>query len=249
MAGESELVESFMKAYDAKNLVAMTKIIKDNKDKVPAEVRALVKEALLKGTSKDDKTAKFFMAELMARQYNNITNDPSLLIEIKKAEFDSRLHKAVASEAENGIHVIEIPLGTEKVRNVFIPDNIIIKQGETVRWKNNDKIAHIFASMPLIGNGGIFSPSLKPGATWEYRFDKPGEYFYLCFIHKGMVGKIRVLPVKKASEAGKALKTNNGGKDERAEKPSESKKEGAPESTQKPASRKDTGKTTGNERE
>ncbi len=199
-AAESDLVETFMKAYDAKNLPGMTEIVKSNKDKVPGEVRTLVKEALKEGTTPEDKTAKFFMAELMARQYNNVTNDPSLLIEIKKAEFNSRLHKPVESKAKKGVHTVAIPKGTDKVRNVFIPDNIIIRQGETVRWKNNDTIAHIFASMPLIGNGGIFTPSIEPGATWEYKFEKPGDYYYLCFIHKGMVGKVTVLPDEKAEK-------------------------------------------------
>ncbi len=199
-AAESELVETFMQAYDSKNLLGMTEIVRKNKDKVPAEVRALVKEALAKDTSPEEKTAKFFMAELMAREYNNVTSDPSLLIEIKKEEFNSRLHKAVKSEPKNGVHTVVIPKGTEKERNVFIPDNLIIRQGETVRWKNNDTIAHIFASMPLIGKGGIFTPSIEPGASWEYKFEKPGEYYYLCFIHKGMVGKVTVLPAEKAEK-------------------------------------------------
>ena len=215
-AVESRLVESFMEAYDNKNLLGMTEIVRRNKDKVPAEVRALMKEALSKDASPELRTANFFIAELLARQYNNVTNDPSLLIELKKAEFNSRLHKPVRSKAKNGVHIVTIPPATDKTRDKFVPDNIIIKQGETVRWKNNDKIPHIFASMPLIGNGGIFTPSIEPGATWEYKFEKPGEYYYLCFIHKGMVGKVTVLPKEGTAKTKKGRgKGTSSGKAER----------------------------------
>ncbi len=201
-AAESELVKAFIKAYDAKDIPGMSELIKSNKGKVPAEVRALVKEGLEKGLDPVEKTAKFFTGELMAREYKNLTNDAGPLIELKQAEFNSNLHKAVTSKAVKGVNTIEIPAGTDKERNLFKPDNIIIHEGETVRWKNNDSVAHIFASMPLIGNGGIFTPSLKGGDKWEHKFDKPGEYFYLCFIHQGMVGKVTVLAKDKKGSKG-----------------------------------------------
>jgi len=196
-AADSGLIKAFMAAYNSKDILGMGELVKSNKDKVPAEVRTLIQQALTKGLDPADKTAKFFVAELLAREYNNLTEDAALLIELKQAEFNSNLHKAVQSEPNKGIFIVEIPLATEKEKNIFKPDNIIIKEGETVRWKNNDKIAHIFASMPLIGKGGIFTPSLEGNATWEFKFDKPGEYYYLCFIHKGMVGKVTVLAAKK----------------------------------------------------
>jgi len=198
-AAQSPLVQAFMKAYDAKDIIGMEELMKANKDKIPAQVRILVKEGLKKGLPQEEKTGRFFTGELMAREYKNLTNDAGPLIELKKAEFNSSLHKAVISEAVSGVNTIEIPLGTDKERNLFKPDNIIIHEGETVRWKNNDMVAHIFASMPLIGSGGIFTPSLKPNTTWEFKFDKPGEYYYLCFIHKGMIGKVTVLAKEKKS--------------------------------------------------
>ena len=57
---------------------------------------------------------------------------------------------------------------------------------------NEDEVAHLFASFSIIGKGGLFTPNIDPGASWEYTFTEPGEYYYVCFIHKGMVGKIRV---------------------------------------------------------
>jgi hypothetical protein len=34
------------------------------------------------------------------------------------------------------------------------------------------------------------------GDTWEYTFNEPGEYFYICFIHRAMIGKITVVELK-----------------------------------------------------
>ena len=68
-----------------------------------------------------------------------------------------------------------------------------IKKGEVVRWVNNDNVAHLLASMHVIGEQGIFSPRVAPGNSWEYRFDKAGEYYYICFIHKVMYGKVTVV--------------------------------------------------------
>jgi len=218
-AANSEFVKAFMRAYNSKDILGMGELVKSNQNKVPAEVRALVKEALKTGTDPADKTADFFVAELLAREYNNLTEDASLLIELKQREFNSKLHEAVISKSVNGVTTLEIPLGSEKEKNIFKPDNIIIKEGETVQWKNNDTIAHIFASMPLIGNGGIFTPNLESGATWEFKFDKPGEYYYLCFIHQGMIGKVTVLAAKKKENKGikdatESLKGENSDKKE-----------------------------------
>lgn len=43
--------------------------------------------------------------------------------------------------------------------------------------------------MPVIGTGGIKATRIDPGQSFEFKFDKAGEYFYICYIHKGMVGK------------------------------------------------------------
>ncbi|MFQ5479725.1 MAG: plastocyanin/azurin family copper-binding protein [Thermodesulfobacteriota bacterium] len=220
-AEHSAFVKEFMRAYDAKNIPGMGELVKSNKATIPAEVRALTKEALKKDTAPEDKTANFFIGELIAREYNNLTEDATLLIELKQEEFNSNLHEAVRAKADKGIVTVEIPAGTEKEKNIFTPDHIIINEGETVRWKNNDTVAHIFASMPLIGQGGIFTPSIEGGATWEFKFDKPGEYYYLCFIHKGMIGKITVLASEKPEVAPAEKPVEKGKKDTESEKHAE----------------------------
>lgn len=189
---ESEITKQFLDAYDKKNALLMAEVIKANKDKVPAEIKAIVEEALKPETPREERDGKFFVADMMARAYKDETGDVEVLKFVKRKEFDSKLGAPVRSTAVNGVHIVEFPLATAEVKNVFKPDNIIIKAGETVRWVNKDEQGHVFASMPLIGVGGIFTPRIEPGKSWDFKFEKPGEYFYICFIHHGMVGKVTV---------------------------------------------------------
>jgi len=189
---ESEITKQFLEAYDQKSAVKMAEVIKANKDKVPDEIKALVDEAMAPEMTQEDRDGKFFVADMMARAYKDETGDVEVLKFVKRKEFDSKLGPQVRSTPKDGVHIVEFPMATPEVKNVFRPDNIIIKAGETVRWVNNDEQGHIFASMPLIGEGGIFSPRVEPGKSWDFKFEKPGEYFYICFIHHGMIGKVTV---------------------------------------------------------
>lgn len=189
---ETEITKQFLEAYDQKNAVKMSEVIKANKDKVPDEIKSLVEEALKPETKQEDKDSKFFVAEMMARAYKDETGDVDILKFVKRKEFDSKLGGPVRSTPQGGVHIVEFPRATPEVKNIFRPDNIVIKAGETVRWVNNDEQGHIFASMPLIGTGGIFTPKIEPGKSWEFKFEKPGEYYYICFIHHGMIGKVSV---------------------------------------------------------
>jgi plastocyanin len=199
---ESKLVNKFLAAYDAKDAGGMTTIIEKNKDKIPSEILALLYESMSPSTKEEDKTANFFIAELMAKTYRDATGDFEPLLKVKRATFNDKLSEPVTSSAKKGIHIIELPKAGKDEMNVFRPDNIIIKQGETVKWVNKDTVSHIFASMSVIGEGGIFTPDIEPGENWKFKFDKPGDYYYLCFIHKGMVGKITVeAPEESTDEA------------------------------------------------
>lgn len=71
----------------------------------------------------------------------------------------------------------------------FTPGTIIITTGTTVRWTNEDSVAHTVTSDPA----GVFdSGTLQPGETFEYRFDTPGTYPYLCTLHPSMTGTVIV---------------------------------------------------------
>jgi plastocyanin len=80
-----------------------------------------------------------------------------------------------------------------------------IKAGTTVTWINNDQAEHqIMAAVKddqghivadpneLFASDVLPSVTIKPGSTFSFTFDKPGEYLYICTIHKNMLGKIIV---------------------------------------------------------
>lgn len=189
---DSEIVKGFIEALESNNAIKISQIIEDNKAKIPAEIKTLLAEAAAPNISREEMEAKFYIAELMAREYKDISGDTTTLIEVKKTIFNSKLSSPVRSTAVNGVHEVRLPKPTATAKNVFLPDNVVIKKGETVRWINDDSIAHIFSSMRLIGMSGISSSSVEPGKSYEYKFEKPGDYYYICFIHNGMVGKITV---------------------------------------------------------
>lgn len=182
---------AFIDALEKNDNARLSSVTEKNKDKIPEEVKALLAEA---AESKDpkEKDSKLFIAELMSVAYKDLTGDIELVKEVKRKNFDLKLSEPVRSALRDGAHVVELPSSADHEKNVFRPNNIIIKKGEQVKWVNNDGIAHVFSSMPLIGAGGLFTPSIEPGQSWSHAFDKPGDYYYICFIHRGMIGKITV---------------------------------------------------------
>ncbi|TAN59619.1 hypothetical protein EPN18_10160 [bacterium] len=191
-AAESEVVKKFTEALDSKNAIKMDEVIKANKEKIPDEVKTLLDAAIAPDAKEDEKESNFYLAELLAKGYSDATGDFKPLKSVKTVVFNSKLTPATRSKAENGVHTVIAPKSTDHVKNVFLPDNIIIKKGETVKWVNNDDSAHVLVSMPVIGIGGIKATRVEPGQSWEFKFEKPGDYYYICYIHKGMVGRITV---------------------------------------------------------
>lgn len=187
----SELTQKFVAAFDANDQDAMIALVDENKAKIPAEISSIIEEAKT-AKSQDEKDAHFYMAEMMAKMYMDSTGDTAPLLEVKRKSFDAKLAAPERVTTVDGVYIIELPKAVAGMKNVFRPNSIVIKKGSTVRWVNKDDIDHVFSSMPVIGKGGISSPPVAPGGSWEYKFDKPGEYFYICFIHHGMVGKITV---------------------------------------------------------
>ncbi len=193
LAYESKIVAEYLKAVDARDDDGKIAIIKENMGRIPSEVKALLYEAAMARTSQDDKEANYQIAEMLAKTVFSITGDSSLLIEVKQTVFNHRLSPQVRSKLQGDVHIVEFPKTPAGEQHTFKPDNIEISAGETVRWVNKDEVAHIFASMPIIGKGGLFTPNIEPDKHWEYKFDTPGDYYYICFIHKGMIGKITVM--------------------------------------------------------
>jgi plastocyanin len=76
----------------------------------------------------------------------------------------------------------------------FDPAEISVKTGTTVVWTNADSVSHTVTSGdPSAGPSGTFDSDLvKPGKTFEHRFDSVGTTSYFCSVHPWMIGKVTV---------------------------------------------------------
>lgn len=82
----------------------------------------------------------------------------------------------------------------------FIPEELRIKAGTTVIWKNFEDEPHQVMNDPVgdYGMGDLFdserleSVEKEGNHEYSYTFDKAGEYKYHCHIHLSMKGKIVV---------------------------------------------------------
>ncbi len=170
-------------------------------------IKFLLDEALSSRISGEEQESEFIVAEFMASEYKNLTGEIGLLRDVKRRIFESRLDPPIIQKLDaDGMHVVR--LTNEKNKNILEPDNIIIKKGETVKWINEEGEPHLLASMPVIGASGIPSPRIEPGGSWEFKFDEPGEYYYICFIHRKMFGKITVEDVKVTAKKSGATSKN-----------------------------------------
>lgn len=188
----SDIVKKFTEALEAKDAARMDAVVAENKANIPSEVRSLIDEAMKPGVKEEDRTAHLYIAELLAARYKEQTNDFKPYIAVRTANVNLRLGPATRPKAVNGVHAIDMPKATDNAKNVFIPDNIVVKKGETVRWVNSDEHTHKIASMPAIGTPGIKTTAIEPGQVYDYKFEKPGDYYYICYIHQSMIGKITV---------------------------------------------------------
>ena len=190
-AADSDLVQRFEEALTKDAGMAMTAIIKEQRAEVPEAVGTILDEALLPATTKAKREGLFYLAERMSRVYMEVTSDVRLLKGAKQRIFESKLPPQVRPTGDKGVHTVKAT-STDEVQNLFLPANIVIKKGEVVRWVNSDKVEHLVGSVPFIGRGGIMTPRLKPGESQEHRFEEAGEYYYVCFIHRVMYGKVTV---------------------------------------------------------
>lgn len=77
----------------------------------------------------------------------------------------------------------------------YDPTTIAIKQGEKVTWINQDSVIHTVTSgLPDQENAGLLFDSkiIGPNTSFEYTFDKAGNYYYYCTIHPFMIGSVIV---------------------------------------------------------
>lgn len=73
----------------------------------------------------------------------------------------------------------------------YVPADIRIKIGDSVRWVNREKrTSH---SLVFPAEGGMESDRLFPDESWLRRFDKAGRYDYHCGPHPEMKGSVVVV--------------------------------------------------------
>ena len=75
-------------------------------------------------------------------------------------------------------------------QNRFIPAQVSVKSGTTVRWTNAERrTGH---AIVISGPAGAPSGLIAPGQSWQHTFDQPGLYQYSCIPHPEMKGVVEV---------------------------------------------------------
>ncbi|MEA2151715.1 MAG: hypothetical protein QOD69_3545 [Solirubrobacteraceae bacterium] len=73
--------------------------------------------------------------------------------------------------------------------NLFSPEKITAKVGQQIHWTNNDSYPH---NVTATKGSTVKSKSINGGGTFDFTPKKPGTINYICTIHSGQKGSIRV---------------------------------------------------------
>jgi plastocyanin len=67
------------------------------------------------------------------------------------------------------------------MRNIkYVPANVTVKQGQTIRWTNDDAVAHTVTAT----SGARFdSGTVEAGGKYQYKPTSTGRISYYCTIH------------------------------------------------------------------
>jgi plastocyanin len=68
----------------------------------------------------------------------------------------------------------------------FLPAQITITAGTTVKWDNGSSIRH------TVTREGLFDEVLEPGESFSHTFNNTGSFPYACTLHPGMEGLVTV---------------------------------------------------------
>ena len=82
--------------------------------------------------------------------------------------------------------IVEITIQDYK----FLPAEVRIKAGETVKWINKEKRTSHSVLFPA--ENGLESERFFPDESWQRRFTQPGSYIYRCGPHEEMKGLVVV---------------------------------------------------------
>lgn len=76
------------------------------------------------------------------------------------------------------------------VTHVFTPKDLVLEEGDCIRFVNIHEIEHSAVALDRTFNTG----TLMPRSSSLIRFDTPGELPYWCGLHPPMVGTVTVKP-------------------------------------------------------
>lgn len=83
--------------------------------------------------------------------------------------------------------------GCEKTDSCYTPSKIVIKQGDSVTWVNEDVAFHSVTSGYYDEPSEIFdSDYLDPEESFTFIFENIGTYDYFCTLHPWMKGQVIV---------------------------------------------------------
>jgi plastocyanin len=120
----------------------------------------------------------------------------------EKAAAEAAAAEKAAAEAAAAVpqtHIVETAMGSgapgcETSNACYLPQDITISTGDTVRWDNVDTAAHtVTGGSPADGPSGVFDSSLlMAGLDYSFTFNDAGNYDYFCMVHPWMVGSVTV---------------------------------------------------------
>jgi len=90
---------------------------------------------------------------------------------------------------EEEVRRAQLPPFRAGMRNLaYTPVRIEVMAGTTVIWRNNDQVEHSVTAVDRSFDSGL----IRPGGTWQRRFDRPGTYEVYCTPHPFMKATIVV---------------------------------------------------------
>lgn len=96
---------------------------------------------------------------------------------------------AGTGKTTGGAAAATVAVGMKDIR--FVPEDVKVKAGGTVRWTNSDSAPHTVTKQR--GPGAEFdSGNMEVGAKFEQKFSRRGKVDYVCTIHPNQTGTVTV---------------------------------------------------------
>jgi plastocyanin len=192
ISSDDEIIKEFQKAMQHDNRFLMELLVRKVEPRIETFVMGIIGMARKPGIPVAEKDLLLKTAMNFAKTLGKMKQDHAFHRRIHRETFTARLSEAVRSVPVGGVHTIDSPKASKRIKDVFRPNNIVVHSGETVRWINHDDITHVIGTIDFLSDGHFFAPDIGFMDTFEHNFLLPGEYYYICYIHNYMIGKIVV---------------------------------------------------------